>query len=65
MRRVTPAERVALEAVMVHGTAKGAAAALGKSQRTIEQQLAAVRIRLGVTTTIQAARVVFVDDRHG
>lgn len=62
MKPVTPAERSALEAVMRHGTAKGAADALGKSQRTVEQQLARVRERLDVTTTIEAVRVLFVDE---
>lgn len=59
--RVTPAERRALEAILRHGTAKGAAHALGRSQRTVEQQLATVRERLNVTTTIEAVRIVFVD----
>lgn len=61
MRTVTPAERRALEAVMRTGTAKGAASELGRSQRTVEQQLATARERLGVTTTIEAVRIVFVE----
>lgn len=61
MSRLTPAERRALEAVLRAGTAKGAAFALGKSPRTVEQQLASARARLGVTTTIEAVRVVFVE----
>jgi FixJ family two-component response regulator len=60
--KVTKAERSALEAVLRHGTAKGAAAALGKSQRTVEQQLASVRARLDVSTTIEAVRRVFLED---
>jgi FixJ family two-component response regulator len=59
--RVTKAEQQALEAVLRHGTAKGAALALGKSTRTVEQQLASARERLDVTTTIEAVRVVFTD----
>ncbi len=59
--RVTRAERQALQAVMDHGTAKGAASALGKSQRTVEQQLASARDRLHVGTTVEAIRCVFVD----
>lgn len=59
--RVTPAERRALEAVLRHGTVKGAAAALGKSQHTIERQLESARERLDVTTTIEAVRRVFID----
>jgi DNA-binding CsgD family transcriptional regulator len=58
---ITAAERRALEAVMRHGTVKEAAFALGKSPRTVEQQLAAVRTRLNVTRTIEAVRRVFVD----
>ena len=61
MTPVTPAEKAALEAVLRHGTAKGAASALGKSPRTVEDQLASVRARLDVTTTIEAVRVVFLD----
>ena len=59
--KITPAERRALESVLLHGTAKGAAGALGKSRRTVEQQLRTARDRLGVTTTIEAVRIVFVD----
>lgn len=59
--KVTPAEKRALEAVLKHGTAKGAAASLGRSQRTIEKQLETARERLEVTTTIEAVRIVFVD----
>lgn len=61
MSRVTPAERRALEAVLRHGTVKGAAHSLGKSQRTVSHQLASARERLNVTTTIEAVRIVFVD----
>ena len=61
MSDVTPAQRSALEAVMRHGTVKEAAHALGKSPNTVRQQLADVRERLDVTTTIQAVRIVFVD----
>jgi len=59
--KVTPEERRALEAVMKHGTAKGAAASMGKSQRTVEKQLATARQRLEVTTTVEVVRLVFVD----
>lgn len=50
---LTPAERLALEALRKHGTVKQAAAALGKSPKTIEHQLACARVRQGVTTTVQ------------
>lgn len=56
--KLTPAERRALEAVARCGTVKVAAAALGKRPKTIECQLATARARLGVTTTIEAYRVV-------
>jgi DNA-binding NarL/FixJ family response regulator len=52
--KVTPAERQALDAIALHETVKGAAAALGKSPHTIERQLESARRRLGVTTTIAA-----------
>lgn len=61
MNGVTPAERRALEALMRHGTAKEAAASLGKSRRTVENQLATARERLGVGRTIEAVRIVFVE----
>lgn len=56
---VTRAERQALEAVLKHGTVKEAATSLGKSPHTVAQQLASVRERLDVTTTIEAVRIVF------
>lgn len=59
--RTTPAERRALEAVLQHGTVKGAAFATGKSPHTLVRQLASARARLGVTTTIEAVRVAFLD----
>lgn len=59
---LTPAERQAIEAVSRHGTVKGAAAALGKRPKTIEHQLATARARLGVTTTIEAYRVLRDDE---
>lgn len=61
MSRVTSAERAALEAVARHGTVKAAAHALGKSPRTVDQQLATARARLGVETTVQAVAVVVRD----
>lgn len=61
MSEVTPAERSALEAVLRHGTTKEAAASLGKSPRTVEQQLASARERLAVTRTIEAIRIVLVE----
>jgi DNA-binding CsgD family transcriptional regulator len=60
---LTRAERQALEAVLRHGTAKAAAHALGKSPRTLSQQLASARDRLDVGTTVEAIRLVFVE-RH-
>lgn len=50
---LTPAERRAIAAVREHGTVKQAAAALGKSPKTLEHQLATARIRQGATTSIQ------------
>lgn len=56
--RLTPAELRALDEVARHGTVKAAAAALGKRPKTVEHQLATARLRLGVSTTIEAYRVV-------
>jgi len=52
--KVTAAEEAALEAVATYGTAKEAAAALGKSPHTIERQLESARKRLDVSTSIAA-----------
>lgn len=60
--RATPAERRALWAVLRFGTVKSAAFALGRSPRTVEAQLATVRARLDVTTTVEAIRVMFIDE---
>lgn len=60
---ITPAERRALDAVLRHGTVKSAATRLGKSPATIDHQLRNVRARLGVSTTIEAVRIVYLEDR--
>ena len=64
MRRLTAAERRALGAYWQTGTAKQAAAVLGKSTRTVEQQLRSARDKLDVATTIEAVRVshTYVDN---
>lgn len=54
MKRLTPAERRALEAIGQHGTLKAAAYALGRSPYTVDSQLRSARERLGVTTTVEA-----------
>lgn len=59
--KITPAERSALEAVLRNGTVKAAAHALGKSPRTVINQLATARGRLGVQTTIEMVRRVYID----
>lgn len=56
--KLTEAERAAIEAIARHGTVKAAAHALGKSPRTVDQQLTSARARLGVETTVQAVAVV-------
>lgn len=61
MSRLTPAERRALEAFGQHGSVKSAAHAIGKSPRTVEQQLKSARTRLGVDTTVQAVVWVIRD----
>ena len=58
---VTAAERSAVDAVLRHGTIKAAARSLGKSPRTVEAQLATARERLGVATTIEVVRALFVE----
>jgi DNA-binding CsgD family transcriptional regulator len=58
----TPAEREALEAWARHETVKEAAHALGKSPRTVEQQLRSVRTRLGVSKTHRAYLLTRDDD---
>lgn len=59
---LTPAERRALEAAWDHDTVKEAATSLGKSPRTVEQQLRSARQRLGVTTTRAAIRKGLLDE---
>ncbi len=54
--KVTPEEQRALEAVAKYATVKEAAAALGKSQHTVERQLESARKRFDVSTTIAAYR---------
>lgn len=61
---VTLAERRALDAYGKHGSTKAAAHALGKSPRTVEQQLRTARERLGVETTVQAL-VRVIRETHG
>lgn len=61
MSRVTAAEREAIAAIAKHGTVKAAAFALGKSPRTVEQQLRMARERLGVDTTVQAVHRILVE----
>jgi DNA-binding CsgD family transcriptional regulator len=56
--RVTAAERAAIDAIGKHGTVKAAAFALGKSPRTVEQQLRTARERVGVDTTVQLVSTV-------
>lgn len=62
MSRVTREERRALEAWWEHETVKGAAAVLGKSPRTVEQQLRTARERLGVTKTAAAVRLLLREE---
>lgn len=62
MSRITPAERRALEAFL-HGGTKAAAHRLGKSPRTVEAQLAKVRERFGVGSTVEAIRIVLIEGR--
>jgi DNA-binding CsgD family transcriptional regulator len=59
--KVTPAERDALRAVWENGSTKRAAHALGKSVRTVEQQLATAKARLGVDDNYNAIRLVVVE----
>ena len=61
MTRLTLAERAAIDAIGRHGTVKAAAYALGKSPRTVEQQLRTARERQGVDTTAQLIYVKNTD----
>lgn len=62
MSKVTAAERAALEAYARHGSVKAAAHALGKSPRTVRQQITAARDRLGADSPVQAAFRVLIPD---
>lgn len=59
--KVTPAERRALEALLEYGQPKVAAYKIGKSARTIEQQLATAKARLGVGSNYEAIRIVIIE----
>lgn len=50
---LTDAERKAISAYREHGSYKQAAAALGRSPKTIQHQLATARVRQGVDRTHQ------------
>lgn len=63
MTRLTPAERRALEAYGRHGSIKGAAYALGRSPRTVDQQLKSARSKLGVAANVQAVLIVDRESR--
>jgi DNA-binding CsgD family transcriptional regulator len=51
----TPAERRALEAVVHHGSVRGAAESLGLSPHTVDETLDRLRRRTGLHTTPQLA----------
>jgi DNA-binding NarL/FixJ family response regulator len=54
MKRVTPAEKRALDAMARYGSVKAAAFALGKSPHTVTRQLDSARRRLGAESSMQA-----------
>lgn len=50
---LTPAEVQAMDAMCDHGSYKGAARAIGKSARTLENQVGAAAKRMGMQTALQ------------
>ena len=54
---LTPAERLALNAIIEHGTTKSAAMAVGLSHHTIRDQLKTARYKLDAKNTTHAVAI--------
>lgn len=51
--KLTPRQRQTVEAMMIHGTLKGAAKALGVQENSVKKALQSARVKAGATSTLQ------------
>jgi len=63
--RLTPKERECLDRWLAHATAKEIALDLGITHHAVEKRLKSARAILGVTSTLEAARMVAVAKGYG
>ena len=63
--RLTPKERECLDRWLGHATAKQMALELGITHHAVEKRLKSARAKLGVTTTLEAARLLAAAEGYG
>ena len=63
--RLTPKERECLDRWLAHATAKEIALDLGITHHAVEKRLKSARAKLGVTSTLEAARLVAAVEGYG
>ncbi len=63
--RLTPKERECLDRWLGHATAKQIALELGITHHAVEKRLKSARAKLGVATTLDAARLLAAADGYG
>jgi DNA-binding CsgD family transcriptional regulator len=63
--RLTPKERECLDPWLAHATAKEIALDLGITHHAVEKRLKSARAKLGVTSTLEAARLVAAAEGYG
>ena len=63
--RLTPAERECLKRCLSHQTAKQMALDLGISPHAVEKRLKMARAKLGLSSSLEAAKLVELSDRYG
>lgn len=63
--RLTPKERECLDRWLAHATSKEIALDLGITHHAVEKRLKSARAKLGVTSTLEAARLVAAAEGYG
>lgn len=63
--RLTPKERECLDRWLAHATAKEIALDLGITHHAVEKRLKSARAKLGVTSTLEAARILAAAEGYG
>lgn len=63
--RLTPKERECLDRWLSHATAKQIALELGVTHHAVEKRLKSARAKLGVTSTLEAARLLAAAEGYG